>query len=102
MLELRLSPEYTPAGEVEVWELGANEVVHVRHERWSFRVDAVRVLASVPLHAFRYGGQWPYAGDLKPRTAAIYRLNGQALLTLTVRQGRAGQVAVLPLRCARL
>lgn len=100
MLGLRLPPEYGPAGDVEVWEVAANEVVHVRRGHWPFGVDAVRLLASVPLHAFRYGGQWAYSGDLKPRTAAIYRLTERDVLTLTVRQGRAGQVAVLPLRRA--
>lgn len=100
MLALRVPPEYVTAGDVEVWEVAANEVVHLRADRWSFRVDAVRLLASVPLHAFRYGGQWPYAGNLKPRTASIYRLAERDLLTVTVRQARAGQLAVLPLRAA--
>lgn len=100
LLGLRLPAGYVPAGAVEVWEVAANEVVHVRAQRWSFPVSAVNVLASVPLHAFRYGGQAPYTGDLRPRTAAIYRLTEGDLLTITVRQGRAGQVAVLPLRAA--
>jgi len=28
------------------------------------RMDAVRLLASVPIHIFRHGGKWPY-GNLK-------------------------------------
>lgn len=98
LLVLGLPAQYVPAADVEVWEVIANGAANVRAERWRFRVDAVRLLASVPLHVFRYGGLWPYSGDLKPRTSAIFRLSGSDLLTLTVRQGRNGQLAVLPLR----
>jgi hypothetical protein len=97
LLAHAVPPEFEPAGPVEVWELPQHGHEEVRAERWPFPVDAVCVLASVPLHAFRHGGQWPYSGDLKPRTAAIYLLAERDLLTVTVRQGRAGQVAVLPL-----
>lgn len=98
MLALGLPPQYEPAEVVEVWELAQHGTASIRSSRWGFRVDAVRVLASVPLHAFRHGGEWPYSGDLKPRTAAVYRLAERDLLTLAVRQGRSGQLAVLPLR----
>lgn len=98
LLVHHLPLEYAPAGPVEVWELAQSGRIDVKAERWPFAVDAIRVLASVPLHAFRHGGQWPYSGNLKPRTATIYKLTFADLLVLTVRQGRAGQVAVLPLR----
>lgn len=98
LLALGLPAEYVPAAHVEVWDMVANGSTSIKAERWPVRVDAVRLLASVPLHAVRYGGQWPYSGNLKPRTAAIYRLNERDVLAITVSQASAGQVAVLPLR----
>jgi hypothetical protein len=98
LLPVGLPPAYVAAGGVELCELAQHGSFEVTLARWPFTVDAVRLLASVPLHAFRSRGQWPYSGNLKPRTAAIYRLKERDVLTITVRQGRAGQMAVLPLR----